>query len=98
MDKYEPIQCNRCQKPVIPVVVEKYHSHGMNLTASCPDCGKYIKHLPQSEKLEALPFGKYKGEAFAKVAEIDRNYLIWLSDQDLSPRVADAVETALLIK
>lgn len=33
-------------------------------------------------RCDVLPFGKYKGKKIKDVAEFDRKYLIWLSNQD----------------
>ena len=92
------MKCQRCGEVDAPDIKENQHSNGVHITAYCAHCGGYLKHLPQTNVLDTMPFGKYKGEAFIKIAEIDREYLKWLINTDVSQRIKDASETALLVK
>ncbi len=86
----EKIKCNRCQKDVEPIL----SASGKHLRADCPDCGKYIKFLPQMDIDHEMPFGEYKGK---KISEIeDKKYLKWfLKNIKSSPGIKFAVENKL---
>jgi exodeoxyribonuclease X len=45
--------------------------------------------------MEVMPFGKHKGELFC---DIPRDYLKWLQNQELSPKLRTAVEAAYGLK
>jgi len=92
------LKCNQCGVTDVPVVKEMPHSKGMHITAYCYHCGKYIKHLPKTTVLEAMPFGKYNGMPFAQIADIDPEYLKWLCDtEEISQRIREAAEGALFL-
>ena len=92
------LKCNQCGKIDHPNIEEKPHSHGIHVTAYCFHCNAYIKHLPQTNTLRMMPFGKYKDKAFSQIANIDPEYLEWLCDQpDMGERIRDAAEGALYI-
>lgn len=77
------IKCNRCKKDIEPTVEEKTFSNGvLHLSASCPDCKRWIKYLPQETKLSEviMPFGKHKNE---RIIDIDSDYLYWLLENDI---------------
>lgn len=52
-----------------------------HIRCNCPDCGKYVKFMPQSKEIK-LYFGKYKGMKVKEIAMIDRSYLEWLLTTD----------------
>ncbi len=59
------LNCYKCKKEIEPQVEEKVFSNGTkHLSASCPDCGQWIKYLPQEIEPEeyVIPFGKNKGK------------------------------------
>lgn len=73
------LKCQRCQKEVEPNIKEEIFANGTkHLRATCPECERLIKWLPQEENRGKLFFGKYKGKTVYEVAKIDPEYLHWL--------------------
>src|ERR1700753_1675412 len=72
----EDITCKRCG------LVNDYSQKqaGPHVSAYCNGCGNYIKHLPQNNPVETMPFGKYKGrELKSMVSDEEVRYLNWFS-------------------
>lgn len=44
--------------------------------ATCNDCGKHIRFVPQNKERTFIPFGKYKGKHTYEVDDFD--YLKWI--------------------
>lgn len=73
------IYCKKCDMDIditTTILEEKHFNGGIHIKASCPQCGNFIKFLPYKEP--TLYFGKYKGKTVREVADIDKEYLIWL--------------------
>lgn len=59
---------------------EKIFKNGTkHLEARCPDCGKWIKYLPQG-KDTTMWYGKYKGEKIEDIIIKDPEYIMWLKE------------------
>ena len=74
------------------------YSNGINhKKALCPNCGiRQPRALPQTQFVEVLYFGKYKGRRIDDIAKEDPGYLQWtLENMDLSGRMRMSIETAL---
>ena len=83
------ITCHNCG------LVDDYETRqaGPHLSAYCNGCGNYIKHLPQNNPVELIPFGKYKGrELKSMVSDEEVRYLHWFCQMpDLKPRIKVAI-------
>ena len=94
------VYCHKCDKTCmvpddVDIIILPKDSGGHH-KASCKLCGSYIKFLGQNKALDKMPFGKYKGMAFARIADINPNYLKWLINQsDMKPKIKEAAELAL---
>lgn len=65
----EIITCPKCNSTNY-----KTEQKGIHLTATCIDCGSYIKHIPVDKP--KLYFGKYKGQDIESITDLQ--YLRWL--------------------
>lgn len=83
------ITCQRCGN-VNDYTVKQAGPHQ---SAYCNGCGNYIKHLPQNNPIETLPFGKYKGRAIKSLtSDEDIRYLQWLANMpDIKERLKSAI-------
>lgn len=61
-----------------------------HIKATCNDCGKFIKWLPQSEIKTYIPFGKYRGKHTYQVSDIE--YLQWLWEIVDDKRLANGID------
>lgn len=55
--------------------------NGPHLSAYCPECGKWIKHIPRNDRDDfILYFGKFKDRNVRSMTETpdERSYLRWL--------------------
>ncbi len=88
--------CRYCNKEVEAVITDKVFENGtLHKQADCVECGLYIKYIADETKPAVLYFGKYKGKTMEWVAESDRDYLIWLGDQDIKNRLKEQIRNAL---
>ena len=87
------LTCLKCGHTGEPLVTES----GPHRKASCPECGEYIKFLPQGGE-PSLWFGKYKGKTIAEIRTADENYCRWLLTQDWLKRKDRAAIEAELSK
>ena len=53
-----------------------YRISGPHLGQYCENCDRWQKWLPQTQYLETMPFGKYKGQKINDIQDIQ--YLTWL--------------------
>jgi hypothetical protein len=90
----EDITCQRCG------LVNDYtpRNAGPHISAYCNGCGNYIKHLPQNNPVELMPFGKYKGRELKTLTSSEEvRYLQWFIQMpDLKPRIKEAIEKHLI--
>jgi hypothetical protein len=52
-----------------------------HLERRCSKCYKYLGYQPQEREDYTLFFGKHKGKTIKEIAEVDKEYLEWLSKQ-----------------
>lgn len=71
---------------------------GPHQSAYCNGCGNYIKHLPQNNPIDTLPFGKFKGRSIKSLTSADEiRYLQWLTQMpDIKGRLKQAIDTHLI--
>ena len=73
----ENVECAKCGSVNNFSESEQIFADGStHIKATCNDCGKFIKWLPQSEIKTYLPFGKYRGQHTYQISDVD--YLKWL--------------------
>lgn len=86
------ITCNNCKKEVEPVLTDS----GQHIKASCSECKRYIKFMPQEIKASdfVMPYGKHKGRTLGEIKINDFDYLQWLYDNSKS-RIKDLVDKVL---
>lgn len=91
------VYCKKCDM-IIKVPDEVViHVGELHHTAYCKACNGYIKHLSVAGDLDALPFGKYKGQAFLDIARQDKDYIVWLMNNTKSRKIKGSCENALLV-
>ena len=87
----EPITCPRCGSQ------DDYSTtpSGPHLKATCNQCGRYIKFLPQDNGPAMLHFGKYAGMPIPDITDL--NYLEWAlaNVNRLSARIQEAMKTRI---
>jgi ribosomal protein L37AE/L43A len=82
-------QCPKCKG-------ETYlERRGKHIKWACPVCG-YIKFLPQGNAEDfVMPIGKYKGIKLSEIMKIDKQYLIWASENMESKNIVKRIEKVL---
>jgi len=70
------ISCKHCGYSGTPLISK----NGPHLSAYCPECSAYIKHMPKEVKTDfVFYFGKYKGKKLTELTTPqDAQYLHWL--------------------
>lgn len=87
-----PITCPHCG------ATDNYSTtpSGPHLKATCNECHRYIKFLPQETSKPTLYFGKYKGREISSMnSEEELQYLKWLSSQDIKPKLKSDIQFQL---
>lgn len=87
------VTCTKCG------LVNDYYTRqaGPHQSAYCNGCDSYIKHLPQNNPIEIMPFGKYKGREIKSFSAQDEiRYLEWITQMpDIKERLKSAIDKHL---
>lgn len=77
------MKCHSCKKEYDKFKEEKkiFSNNTEHIGAYCPYCNHFVKWLPQGLP-DIFYFGKYKGEEMSEVAKKDKDYLIWMSENN----------------
>lgn len=87
----ENVECAKCGSVNNYSTLEQTFTDGStHIKATCKDCGKFIKWLPQSETKTYIPFGKYRGKHTYQVT--DTEYLQWLWKVVGDKRLANGID------
>ena len=70
---------------------------GIHLQLDCPECGKFVKYLPQDIRPAEciVSFGKHSGRTIEEIYAINPGYIHWLSE-NVSSKYFRRVTTAYL--
>ena len=63
------------------------YKKGPHIRLDCPECAAFIQFLPQNNipknlKDFIIPFKKHKGKTLKEISLIDKEYLVWISENN----------------
>ncbi len=90
------IFCPHCHSEKIKTQQIPLPNGGHHIKATCANCGRFIKFLPQDTP--RFHFGRYRGLTVSEIAVKDFSYLRWALSKDIirNARLRDAVEYEVL--
>lgn len=96
----EKLFCQKCKsEQEYDETTRIFSNKTRHVEAKCRTCKTHIKFLSQDDDRTAadfeMPFGKYKGDTLGDIVEKDKQYLIWLYQQDIQPKLHMKIEEVL---
>lgn len=75
------VKCNACESTEVSLNPIKMRDDRLAIQGRCRDCGlKTFLGQNKSNNEWVMPFGKYKGQTIAAIADLDPDYCKWAAD------------------